>query len=55
MQREDADRFALARDIDPAYAQAFEAARRAGVEALSYVCSLSPQGIEVDRAIPLLD
>ncbi len=54
VQRDDADELALARDIDPAYGAAFDAARSAGVEALSYVCSLSPQGIEVDRPIPVL-
>ncbi len=55
VQREDADELALARDIDPAYGAAFDAARSAGVEALCYACSLSQRGIEVDRPIPVLD
>jgi sugar fermentation stimulation protein A len=42
-----ARRFALARDIDPAYGKAFDAARRAGVEALAYRCAISRDGIEV--------
>ena len=35
-----ADRFALARDIDPAYGAAFDRACAAGVEALAYKCTL---------------
>ena len=52
VQRDDAERFGLAGDIDPHYAQCFEAARRAGVETLVYSCKLDPlQGIELDRAV----
>jgi sugar fermentation stimulation protein A len=46
-QRADCERLAIADDIDPAYAAAFAAARRAGVEALAYACQLSPEGIEI--------
>ncbi len=46
-----ADRFALATDIDPAYAAAFEAARAAGVEALCYVCDVAPVGISLRERI----
>lgn len=53
VQRGDALSFALARDIDPAYAAAFEAAAAAGVEVLCYVCNVSPQGIAVSHRIPL--
>lgn len=53
VQRGDADAFALARDIDPAYGAAFDAARAAGVEAVAYRCALTAAGIEVDRAIPV--
>jgi sugar fermentation stimulation protein A len=42
-----ARRFALAGDIDPAYATAFAASRRAGVEALAYRCGITCDGIEV--------
>jgi sugar fermentation stimulation protein A len=48
-----AERFRLAADIDPAYAQAFAAALSAGVEALAYICRLAPDGIAVDRRIPI--
>lgn len=52
VQRGDAKEFSLARDIDPAYSAAFDEAASAGVEALVYMCELSPEGIEVTRKIP---
>lgn len=51
-QRADAEEFAVAGDIDPAYAAAFRAARTAGVEMLCYRCVLSPDQILVERRIP---
>jgi len=46
-----ADRFTIARDIDPAYARAFDEAMATGVEAIPVVCDVTPQGIEpVGRA-----
>lgn len=53
VQRQDADSFALARDIDPAYADAFAEARAAGVEALCYCCKLTAREITLDRAVPI--
>ncbi len=53
VQRQDCDAFAVASDIDPAYARALERARSRGVEALCYCCKLSPTGIELDRPLPL--
>jgi sugar fermentation stimulation protein A len=50
-----AERFSLAADIDPAYARAFAAARSAGVEALAYTCRIAPDGISVDRRIPIME
>src|SRR6516162_3512203 len=50
-----AARFALARDIDPAYGQAFDSARAAGVEALARRCRLTRDGIEVGDPIPIID
>ncbi len=54
VQRTDCDRFALAADIDPAYAAAFDAAHQNGVERLVYATHISPKGITVDatRTLP---
>ena len=53
IQRADAKRFDLARDIDPAYAAAFLEASAAGVEMLAYRCKLSPQEIRVDKRVDI--
>lgn len=45
---------AFARDIDPEYGAAFDRAKAAGVEAVALVCRVSTDGIEADRAIPVL-
>lgn len=47
--------FALARDIDPAYGRAFDAARSAGVEALARRCRVTRDGIEVAEAVPIAE
>ena len=49
-----AEGVALARDIDPAYGVAFDRAQEAGVEALALACRVSPEGIEVERPVPVL-
>lgn len=48
-----AQRFTLARDIDPTYAAAFAMARAAGVEALARRCRLTCEGIEVSEPVPI--
>ena len=48
IQRPDATRLSLARDIDVKYGEAFDAAVAAGVEVLAYRCQLSPKGIAVE-------
>lgn len=53
IQRNDADRFAFATDLDPAYAAAFARAAAAGVGALAYRCRLSPSEILLDAAVPI--
>jgi len=55
IQRQDARRLALARDVDPAYGEAFDLARAAGVEAIALRCRMSPQEIVVDRPVPIVD
>ncbi|MEX0327105.1 MAG: DNA/RNA nuclease SfsA [Ruegeria sp.] len=51
VQRTDCDRFALAKDIDPAYAAAFEAVETTGVEKLVLGALISPDGVLVGDAI----
>jgi sugar fermentation stimulation protein A len=53
IQRADAREFSLAPDIDPRYADAFAAARAAGVEAIAYACDLTPEGIAIARPVPM--
>lgn len=53
IQRSEARRLALARDIDPGYGEAFDAARAAGVEAIALRCRMSTDEIVVDRAVPI--
>jgi sugar fermentation stimulation protein A len=50
-----AQRFALARDIDPGYGRAFDAARAAGVEAIAYRCGISYDGIEVVEPVAIAE
>ena len=54
VQRGDADAFALAADIDPAYAKAFADARTRGVEAHAFACTLTLDGLQQPRAIPIV-
>ena len=53
VQRDDCDRFDLAADLDPAYAEAFERAVAQGVEVLVFRCTLDTTRISLERAIPL--
>jgi sugar fermentation stimulation protein A len=50
-----ATRFALARDIDPKYGQAFDRARSRGVEALAWKCIIGCESIEVASPVPIVD
>jgi sugar fermentation stimulation protein A len=54
VQRGDAEKLSLARDIDPGYGAAFDAARQAGVEAIAYACAITPDAIKVGKAIPVV-
>ncbi|MBT9292176.1 DNA/RNA nuclease SfsA [Prosthecodimorpha staleyi] len=53
IQRPDADSFALAADIDPTYARAFDRAAARGVEAVAYACRITPEEIVVERKVPM--
>jgi len=52
VQRTDCDRFDLARDIDPTYGAAFDAARGCGVEVICRATTITPDA--VDLAGPLV-
>ena len=54
VQRQDCDRFAVAGDVDPAFAEAWSAAAAAGVEMLCHACILSPREIVLDKQLPIL-
>jgi sugar fermentation stimulation protein A len=54
VQREDCGRLSIAGDIDPNYANAFIAARKAGVEMLCYGCSISPEAIKIRRKLEII-
>jgi len=54
IQRSDAKRFALARDIAPRFAEAYDRATAAGVEALALRCKMSPEEIVVDKPVPMI-
>ena len=50
-----AERFTVARDIDPRYAQALDRARQSGVEALAWRCQVSTEAICVIGPVPIVD
>lgn len=54
VHRGDTGSLALARDIDPAYGAAFDAARKAGVEMLAYRCIVTPEEVTLAGRIPVL-
>ncbi len=54
VQREDCDRFAVAADIDPAYAAGLARATAAGVEAMCHACTVTTDGIVLDRPLPVV-
>lgn len=51
LQRPDCGVLRLARDIDPAYGAAFDAARARGVEIHAIGCSISPEEIIAERPV----
>jgi sugar fermentation stimulation protein A len=53
IQRADCDRFAVAADLDAAFAQALDRAARAGVEVLAYGCELSLASAELGGRVAL--
>jgi sugar fermentation stimulation protein A len=50
----EANRFDVARDIDPAYDEAFRHALAAGVESYAYICRISPEEVTIDRPVEIV-
>jgi len=55
VQRDDCNRFKIAKDVDPKYQEAIISAQKAGVESLCYACTLSPEEITISHPITILD
>jgi sugar fermentation stimulation protein A len=53
IQRGDVDRLKLCRDLDPAYATAFDRAMKRGVEACAIRCKITPDQIHADTIVPV--
>lgn len=53
VQRGDCESLKLARDVDPSYGEAFDAARARGVEMLCLACKVTPTEIVVERALSI--
>lgn len=53
VQRDDADSFTVAADIDPTYAEGLKSAMQAGVEVVAYACAISPEAITVTKPVQL--
>ncbi|MFM9942720.1 MAG: DNA/RNA nuclease SfsA [Hyphomicrobiaceae bacterium] len=53
IQRHDATRLTFARDVDANYGAAFDAAIKAGVEAIAVRCKLTTEAIEVEKLVPI--
>ena len=54
VQREDCDKFTLAKDIDPEYCKVFNEAVRNGVEILCFSCKISVSSIFIGDKITIL-
>jgi sugar fermentation stimulation protein A len=50
-----AERFSLARDIDPKYGAAFDRARSRGVEAIAWRCVITRDGIDIVAGVPIAE
>jgi sugar fermentation stimulation protein A len=50
----EAERFDVARDIDPAFDAAFRRALAAGVEAYAYVCRVTPEEVAIERPVAIV-
>lgn len=53
VQRTDCDRFSIAAEIDPTYAETLDLAKKRGVEVLAYGCTIKPEFIKVTEPLKL--
>ena len=53
IQRNDGDKFSLARDVDPLYAAAFDEAMALGVEAIAIRCKVDSQEIVTEKLVEI--
>jgi sugar fermentation stimulation protein A len=51
IQRDDCDRFSIAKDIDPKYADLLSDAIKKKLNILCYDCKFSPKGIKLNKQI----
>lgn len=51
IQREDANIFSAAKDVDPEYAKLLKEAQKNGVKILAYQCKISPSELSVDKKV----
>jgi sugar fermentation stimulation protein A len=49
-----AERFDVARDIDPTYGAAFASALAAGVESYAFICRVTPEEVVIDREVEIV-
>ena len=54
LQRGDANRMTISRDIDPNYGEVLDNARRAGVEVVAFNCKLTPKEINIAKPVEFL-
>jgi sugar fermentation stimulation protein A len=54
IQRADCSDCTIAADIDPAYAQAYVAARDAGVACFAYQCEVGAAEIRLGKILPMV-
>jgi len=54
VQRTDCQRLDLARDIDPTYATAYDAARKLGVETLCFSTNITPDGVDLSDPLTIV-
>ena len=55
IQREDCDRFKIAKDVDPEYESTRQRACISGLESLAYACIVTPDEISISTRVPILE